>query len=133
MKSTVWLDSLDHRLADQLRFLLEIDRLKTVMRGNRIADTSRRENSAEHSWHIALFACVLAEWAVGAIDKNRVIQMLLLHDIVEIDAGDTPLFERGDDAEHVQRERAAAMRLFGLLPNDQAMRFTQLWERGRAS
>lgn len=133
VKSTVWLDSLDQRLADQFRFLLEVDRLKTVVRGNRIADSSRRENSAEHSWHIALFATVLAEWAVDEIDTNRVIQMLLFHDIVEIDAGDTPLFEREDDTEHLQREQAAAMRLFELLPSDQASHFKQLWEEFEAA
>lgn len=70
MKSTVWLDSLDQRLADQFRFLLEVDRLKTVMRGNRIADSSRKENTAEHSWHIALFASVLAEWSSGNCGRS---------------------------------------------------------------
>lgn len=133
MKSSAWLDPLDERLVDQLRFLLEVDRLKSVVRGNRISDASRRENTAEHSWHIALFASVLAEWAVDEIDTPRVVQMLLLHDVVEIDAGDTPLFEQRDDAAHVRREREAAARLFGLLPDDQAARFRDLWEEFEAA
>ena len=128
MKSAAWLDSLDNRLANQFRFLLEVDRLKTVIRGNRIADASRKENTAEHSWHLALFATVLAEWAADQVDINRVVQMLLLHDIVEIDAGDTPIYEQTEDADHVQSERAAASRIFGLLPDDQAEQFKQLWE-----
>lgn len=128
MKSAAWLDSLDNRLANQFRFLLEVDRLKTVIRGNRVADASRKENTAEHSWHLALFATVLAEWAAEQVDINRVVQMLLLHDIVEIDAGDTPIYEQTEDADHVQGERAAANRIFGLLPNDQAEQFKQLWE-----
>ena len=128
MKSATWLDSLDNRLANQFRFLLEVDRLKTVIRGNRIADASRKENTAEHSWHLALFATVLAEWAADQVDINRVVQMLLLHDIVEIDAGDTPIYEQTEDADHVQSERAAASRIFGLLPDDQAEQFKQLWE-----
>lgn len=128
MKSAAWLDSLDNRLANQFRFLLEVDRLKTVIRGNRVADASRKENTAEHSWHLALFATVLAEWAAEQVDINRVVQMLLLHDIVEIDAGDTPIYEQTEDADHVQGERAAASRIFGLLPDDQAEQFKQLWE-----
>jgi len=128
VKSDVWLEKIDDRLADQFRFLLEIDRLKTVVRGSRIADSSRKENTAEHSWHIAMFASVLEEWAVGEVSINRVVQMLLLHDIVEIDAGDTPLFEQGDEVDHMQHEQAAAARIFGLLPDDQAERFRQLWD-----
>lgn len=133
MKSTAWLDSLDNRLANQFRFLLEVDRLKTVIRGNRIADASRKENTAEHSWHLALFATVLAEWAADQVDINRVVQMLLLHDIVEIDAGDTPIYEQTEDADHVHGERAAASRIFGLLPDDQAEQFKQLWEEFEAA
>lgn len=133
MKSAAWLDSLDYRLANQFRFLLEVDRLKTVIRGNRIADASRKENTAEHSWHLALFATVLAEWAADQVDINRVVQMLLLHDIVEIDAGDTPIYKQTEDADHVQGERVAASRIFGLLPDDQAEQFKQLWEEFEAA
>src|SRR3954469_18311737 len=80
-------------IASQLRFLLEADRLKSVIRGSRIADGSRRENTAEHSWHIALFALMLAPHAAEPIDRLRVLSMLLIHDLVEIDCGDTPLFD----------------------------------------
>jgi len=90
MESDAWLGPLDTRLRQQFQFLIEIDRLKTVIRGNRIADGARKENTAEHSWHLALFATTLAEYAIGPISVDRVVQMLLLHDIVEIDAGDTP-------------------------------------------
>ena len=133
MKSGVWLDGLDRRLADQLRFLLEIDRLKSIIRANRIADGTRRENTAEHSWHIALFASVLSEWALGEIDTSRVVQMLLLHDIVEIDAGDTPLFADAENADQVEREQKAADRIFGLLPADQAELFRQIWDEFEAA
>lgn len=133
MRSDVWLQELDVRLADQFRFLLEIDRLKTVMRGSRIADATRRENTAEHSWHIALFASVLSEWALGEIDTGRVVQMLLVHDIVEIDAGDTPLFNEAGNGDQLQREHVAADRIFGLLPDDQAELFRQLWEEFEAA
>ncbi len=110
-----------------------MDRLKTVIRGNRITDASRKENTAEHSWHLALFATVLAEWAADQVDINRVVKMLLLHDIVEIDAGDTPIYEQTEDADHVHGERAAASRIFGLLPDDQAEQFKQLWEEFEAA
>ena len=86
---------------------MEADRLKTVIRGNRIADGSRHENTAEHSWHLALFAMVLSEHAVGPVDVWRVVQMLLLHDLVEIEAGDTPLY----DLAARRRGRPSASRL----------------------
>ncbi|PLC51857.1 hypothetical protein CR159_02250 [Pollutimonas subterranea] len=79
------------RLEKQLSFLKEIDRLKNVMRQSPLLDKSRKENSAEHSWHLAVYALILDEYACGAVDTNRVIQMLLLHDIVEIDVGDFPI------------------------------------------
>lgn len=134
MKSDVWLTQVDDRLACQFRFLLEIDQLKQVIRGSRIADSSRKENTAEHSWHIATFATVLSEWAVGEVSTSRVVQMLLIHDIVEIDAGDTPLFEQQESrAAHMDAERAAAERIFGLLPEDQAKSFMDLWEEFEAA
>jgi len=133
VKSDAWLTGIDDRLASQFRFLLEIDQLKQVIRGSRIADSSRKENTAEHSWHIAMFATVLAEWAVGEISISRVVQMLLIHDVVEIDAGDTPLFDQEPQAAHEDTERAAAMRIFGLLPSDQAEAFANLWEEFEAA
>ena len=115
------------RTARLLRFLLEIDSLKFVIRGSRIADGSRRENTAEHSWHIALFALVLAPHAAERIDPLRVVSMLLIHDLVEIDCGDTPLFDEVAAATQADREAVAARRLFGLLPAEQATGFLALW------
>ena len=133
MKSADWLTGLDTRLAAQLRFLVEIDRLKGVTRASRIADGTRCENTAEHSWHVATFATVLSEWAVGEVSVPRVVRMLLIHDVVEIDAGDTPLYEQDAAASHVAAERDAATRLFGLLPRDQATEFRALWEEFEAA
>ena len=133
MKSATWLDGIDARLEQQFAFLLEIDRLKNVIRGNRITDASRRENTAEHSWHLAMFASVLSEYAVGEVHVDRVIQMLLIHDIVEIDAGDAPLFGDTDPEHQAVLEREAAERIFGLLPEDQASVFRDLWEEFEAA
>jgi putative hydrolase of HD superfamily len=120
-------------LASQLRFLLEADRLKSVARGSRIADGSRRENSAEHGWHIALFALVLAHHAAERVDALRVVSMLLIHDLVEIDCGDTPLFDAARAATQSVREAIAARRLFGLLPSAQAAEFLALWQEFEAA
>lgn len=126
-KTDEWLRGLDERLVCQLRFLIEADRLKTVVRGSRIADGSRRENAAEHSWHLALFAMVLSEWAAESVAISRVVQMLVLHDLVEVDCGDTPLFDAEAAAGQSEREAAAARRLFGLLPATQARDLLDLW------
>lgn len=133
MKSGVWLEGLDGRLQSQLGFLLEIDRLKTVVRANKIADGSRKENTAEHSWHLALFASTLAEYAVGPIQVDRVVKMLLLHDIVEIDAGDMPLFAEPGPEDQEALEQEAADRIFNLLPADQASDFRALWDEFEAA
>lgn len=133
MRSQDWLDGLDDRLRRQLEFLIEIDRLKGVLRGTRIADESRRENTAEHSWHLALFALVLTEHAGEAVDAGRVVRMLLIHDVVEIDAGDTPVFGGTPAADQAEREQRAADRLFGLLPDDQAADFRRLWDEFEAA
>lgn len=129
----MWLAALGGRMRQQMCFLLEVDRLKSVIRGNRVADGSRRENTAEHSWHLALFAMVLAEYAAETIDVGRVVRMLLLHDLVEIDAGDTPLFDQAGAATQAVRERAAADRIFVLLPEDQRDGFRGLWEEFEAA
>ena len=97
----------DPRLADQLAFLLEADRLKQVERRTTILGGGRRENSAEHSWHLALFAVVLAEHADAPVDVLRVLKMLLLHDLVEIDAGDTFIYDEAGLASKDDREHAA--------------------------
>src|SRR5688572_26972195 len=107
------------RLEQQIRFLLEIDRLKRVERQNILTDGSRRENSAEHSWHLALLALCFAEHAKAeGIDLFKVVRMLLIHDIVEIDAGDAFLHDATAQAEQTAKEAAAAERIFGLLPPD---------------
>ena len=122
----------DH-LKAQLAFLAEIDRLKSVMRQSRLADGSRRENSAEHSWHLAMFAVVLADHAEG-VDVWRVVRMLLIHDIVEIDAGDHPYHDNGHDwAAIAAKERAAADRLFGLLPPPLGPELRALWDEFEAA
>jgi putative hydrolase of HD superfamily len=128
MRSRVWLEGMDERLRRQMRFLIEADRLKTVVRGNRIGDASRRENTAEHSWHLALFAIVLQEYAVEAVDIWRVVQMLVLHDLVEIECGDTPLFDAQATPGQSDREHEAADKLFGILPTGQADSLRGMWE-----
>ncbi|EHK67682.1 HD domain-containing protein [Achromobacter arsenitoxydans] len=115
-------------LEKQLDFLREIDRLKTVIRQSPLLDKSRKENSAEHSWHLAMYALVLSEYACGTVDAKRVIQMLLLHDIVEIDAGDVPIHGGSGQALQAQKEADAAARLFGMLPGRQCEEFLSLWQ-----
>ena len=121
------------RLERQLGFIREIDGLKQVLRQTYLMDASRQENDAEHSWHISLMAMVLAEYADEPVDVLKVIGMLLVHDLVEIDAGDTFLYsdERAREA-HRAAELQAAERIFGLLPADQARRFRDLWEEFEA-
>jgi putative hydrolase of HD superfamily len=118
---------MDERLGAQLRFLLEADRLKAIERRSRLADGSRRENSAEHSWHLALMATVLTEHADEPVDRLRVLTMLLVHDFVEIDAGDTFVYDDAARAGKHEQELDAARRLFGLLPDDQARALLELW------
>ncbi len=111
----------------QLAFLSELDRLKSILRQSPLINRTRRENSAEHSWHLAMFALVLSEHAKD-VDALHVAKLLLLHDIVEIDAGDVPIHAAGrDKAVLAQEERAAAERIFGLLPPDQGREFLSLW------
>ena len=121
------------RLDAQFAFLGEADRLKSVLRASRLHDDSRFENSAEHSWHVMLFALVRADQAGPGVDIGRVLNMLLVHDLVEIDAGDTPIHGKVDAAAQERAEKAAADRLFGLLPPDQAAGFRALWEEFEAA
>lgn len=116
------------RLDRQLQFVLELDKLKSILRQSLLCDGSRRENDAEHSWHLATMAVLLVEYATGQVDLTRVLKMLLIHDIVEIDAGDTYAYDPAANATRVAREEAAAGRIFGLLPCEQAVEFRQLWE-----
>ncbi|GAB3722963.1 HD domain-containing protein [Nocardiopsis oceani] len=122
----------NERLNAQLRFILEVDKLKRVLRQNLLVDGSRRENSAEHSWHLALSARTFAEHAPKGTDIERVTEMLVIHDIVEIDAGDTFLFDQKNAETQAAREQAAADRLFPLLPEDQAARARELWDEFEA-
>ena len=119
---------MDERLSAQLAFLLEADRLKQIERRSLITGSRRRENTAEHSWHLALFALVLAEHADDDVDLARVMAMVVLHDLVEIDAGDTYAYDDAGYATKVAREQLAADRLFGLLPDDQGAYLRGLWE-----
>jgi putative hydrolase of HD superfamily len=121
------------RLERQMRFLFEIDKLKEIQRRTRLPQSQRLENSAEHSWHIALMAAMLAEHAAPAgVDVMRVVRMLLIHDIVEIDAGDTFGYDTGGHADKREREVRAANRIFGLLPADQAAEIRALWDEFEA-
>ena len=117
------------RFKRQVEFLLEIDQLKHTLRQTILLDRSRHENSVEHSWHIALSVMIFAEYAdLDGVDLSRVIRMLLIHDLVEIDAGDTYCYDEQAGADQHERERRAADRIFGLLPGDQAQDFCNLWE-----
>ena len=120
------------RLEHQVAFLREVDRLKGVLRRSYVLAGERRENSAEHCWHVALAAILLAEHAAEPVDVARVVQMLLLHDLVEIDAGDTFIYDPAGQADKSARERAAAARLFGTLPADQGDELAALWEEFEA-
>jgi putative hydrolase of HD superfamily len=121
------------RLEAQLSFLTEADALKSVVRANEVLDRSRFENSAEHSWHLALYALVLAPYAGPDVQLHRVIAMVLLHDLVEIDVGDHPIHLHQDHVAVAKAEAAAATRLFGLLPTDQAAELLALWHEFEAA
>ena len=112
----------------QLDFIIELDKLKNVSRVTLLLDSSRNENSAEHSWHAALIALLLEEYSNEKVDISKVIKMLLIHDIVEIDAGDTFLYSSKGNAEKPEKEKKAAERLFGLLPGGQGSAMRSLWE-----
>jgi len=122
------------RLDQQLTFILEIDKLKSILRQTPISGPERRrENDAEHSWHIAVMAALLCEYAASAVDVSRVLRMLLIHDIVEIDAGDTFAYDVAGYSDKEERELRAADRLFGLLPAGQAAEFRALWDEFEAA
>lgn len=117
------------RLQQQIEFILEIDKLKQVMRRTPLLDKSRNENDAEHSWHLAMLAMILAEYASPEVNVNRVIRMLLIHDLVEIDAGDTFLYDESPAASlKDERELNAAKRIYGLLPDDLSLELMELWK-----
>ncbi len=120
------------RLEGQMRFVMELEKLKVVYRQNGILGGARQENSAEHSWHISVMAFVLAEYCPEPVDIGRVLKMLLLHDVVEIYAGDTFLYDQKGREDAKIAEAAAADRVFGLLPDGQKGEFRALWEEFEA-
>jgi len=125
-------DDIDPDLADRLRFILEIDKLKSIMRQTMLADDSRNENSAEHSWHLAMTALVLAPFAAEPVDLARVVKILLVHDIVEIDAGDVFIYDAEARAAVAAAEQAAAERIFGLLPDPEGTELRSAWDEYEA-
>lgn len=120
------------RLEKQIRFIVEIDKVKNIFRQTYLADAGRKENDAEHSWHIALMAYLLQEYAEKPVDVSKVMLMVLIHDLVEIDAGDTYAYDDAGTETKRAREEAAADRIFGLLPEDQGKYFRELWEEFEA-
>jgi putative hydrolase of HD superfamily len=128
---------LTQRLDAQFAFLNEADRLKSVLRATTLVDGSRPENSGEHSWHLALYAMILADQAGPEVHIDRVIRMLLIHDLVEIDVGDVPIHSAGGQAhasaQTMAAELQAAERIFGLLPPDQGAALMALWQEFEAA
>lgn len=122
----------DERLARQITFLLEADKLKSIERRTPLADNSRQENSAEHSWHLALAALALQEYAPTGTDVLHAVRLVIVHDLVEVDAGDTFAYDAAHHATKLERELAAATRIFGLLPDDQAATFRAWWDEFEA-
>ena len=116
------------RFKKQLNFLIEIDQVKNILRMTSIADGSRRENDAEHSWSLAMMAVLFAEYVDDQIDLLKVIKMVLIHDLVEIHAGDTFCFDEAGMQDKEAREQASADKIFGLLEHDQGQELRQLWE-----
>ncbi|CAM2900406.1 HD domain-containing protein [Paenibacillus sediminis] len=117
-----------NRLEQQIKFIREVDKLKNVFRQSYLLDTSRKENDAEHTWHLAMMAVVLQEHCPDdKLDINRTLKMLLVHDLVEIDAGDTFAYDEAGQEGKFEREKLAAERIFGLLPADQRDEFMSLW------
>ena len=123
---------MEERLKKQMEFLLEVDKLKFIQRQTYLSDGKRKENDAEHSWHLALMAVLLAEHSNEELDLVKVITMVLIHDIVEIDAGDTYAYDAAGNESKRQREVKAADRIFHILPQDQAKKLRDIWEEFEA-
>ena len=120
------------RLQKQMEFILEVDKVKQIVRQTYLTDGSRKENDAEHSWHLALMAVLLKEYANEEVNLEKVIPMVLIHDLVEIDAGDTYAYDQAGLKTQRERETKAADRIFGMLPEDQGTKFRDLWEEFEA-
>ena len=123
---------MDERLKQQMDFILEVDKVKNIMRQTYLADGKRKENDAEHSWHLALMAVLLKEYANEEVDLAKVIPMVLVHDLVEIDAGDTYAYDEAGAATKEEREKKAAERIYGILPKDQGKWLYGLWQEFEA-
>ena len=125
-------DMQKQRLEQQIRFIIEVDKVKNIFRQTYLADGRRKENDAEHSWHLALSAVLLKEHMKEDVDLTKVMIMVLIHDLVEIDAGDTYAYDAAGAATKREREVKAADRIFGLLPEDQGTYFRTLWDEFEA-
>ena len=123
---------MDERLKKQLDFILEADKVKNIMRQTYLADGKRKENDAEHSWHLALMAVLLKEYAPEEVDLSKVIPMVLIHDLVEIDAGDTYAYDADGLKTQKAREDAAKERIFSLLPEDQKQELVRIFDEFEA-
>ena len=121
-------EELDTRLKQQIQFIVEVDKVKNIFRQTYLADANRKENDAEHSWHLALMAVLLKDYMKEEIDLAKVMIMVLIHDLVEIDAGDTYAYDESGAATKREREEKAADRIFGLLPSDQGDKLRALWD-----
>jgi len=118
----------DENLIKQINFVREIDKVKYIQRKTKLFNSDRNENDAEHSWHLAMMTIVLAEHSDFPVDTSKILKMVLIHDIVEIDAGDTFIYDTSKSHDNSHEERIAANRIFGMLPNEQAEEFTSIWE-----
>lgn len=118
---------IDERLKKQIEFIVETDKLKNIYRQTYVLHEDRKENDAEHSWHLAMMAFLLAEHSNQPVDVLKVIKMVLIHDIVEIDAGDTYCYDKEGYKDKAEREEKAAKRIFGILPDDQRDEMYSLW------
>lgn len=116
------------RLQKQMDFIVEVDKVKQIIRQTYLSDASRKEDDAEHSWHLALMAVLLSEYSNEEVDLKKVVPMVLIHDLVEIDAGDTYAYDEAGAQTKVERETKAADRIFGMLPEDQGRWFRDLWD-----
>lgn len=118
---------MNDRLLKQVKFIVEVDKAKEILRRTLITESKRRENDSEHSWHLALMAPILKEYVEADIDIRRVIDMVIIHDLVEIDAGDTYCYDVEGYKDKAEREGRAAKRIFNILPEDQAKIIFELW------
>lgn len=120
------------RFTEQIEFLVEMDKMKNIWRQTRVLHEDRAENDAEHAWHLAMLAIVLSEYANEPVDLKTVLTTVLIHDVVEIDAGDTYAYDAAGNATKAEREQKAADRLFGMLPDDQGTYLRRLWDEFEA-